>query len=42
MSTLVETSPPGEKNNYHTVYHQSYKKMKDINEKMVQETVRLC
>ena len=30
---LVETSPPGEKNNYHTVYHQSYKKMKDINEK---------
>jgi len=30
---LVDTSPDGEKNSYHTVYHQSYKKMKKLNEK---------
>ena len=30
---LVDTSPAGEKNSYHTVYHQSYKKMKNMNEK---------
>ena len=30
---LVDTSPDGEKNSYHTVYHQSYKKIKNMNEK---------